>query len=91
MIPSGKLRDIIYNATYGTTRPSETDGRFPMLRMNNIAYSGQLFLRDLKFIDLTDNEQQRYLLTKQDVLFNRTNSADLVGKTAVFRVDRTMT
>ena len=40
---------------------------------------------DLKFIDLKPNEIERYTVREGDVLFNRTNSADLVGKTAIYR------
>jgi len=55
-----------------------------MLRMNNITYSGKIILRDLKYIDLDDKDIPRYTVRFGDILFNRTNSADLVGKTAVF-------
>jgi type I restriction enzyme S subunit len=87
----GQLRDIIESANYGTSRPSEANGAVPMLRMNNISYSGKLDLTELKYIDLTPSERDRYLLANGDVLFNRTNSAELVGKTAVFRSHRPMT
>src|ERR1700730_14851893 len=53
--------------------------------MNNLTFSGQLDLRELKFIDLNNRETQRHLVHDGELLFNRTNSADLVGKTAVYR------
>ena len=52
--------------------------------MGNITYSGQIDRSDLKYIDLTDKEIDKYTLRDGDLLFNRTNSAELVGKTAVF-------
>ena len=38
----------------------------------------------LKYIDISDDEVEKCVVRKGDVLFNRTNSIDLVGKTAVF-------
>jgi type I restriction enzyme, S subunit len=52
--------------------------------MNNITYSGQMDFTDLKYIDLEKKEEEKYLVRKGDLLFNRTNSKELVGKTAVF-------
>jgi type I restriction enzyme S subunit len=56
--------------------------------MGNITYSGQLDLQDLKY--LPEGQPDKYLLRDGDVLFNRTNSPDLVGKTATFRGSSTM-
>jgi type I restriction enzyme S subunit len=42
-------------------------------------------LSDLKYMDLDESQHERYLVRQGDVLFNRTNSADLVGKTAIYR------
>ena len=53
--------------------------------MNNITKTGGIDLKDLKYMDLDDNHTDRYLVTAGDVLFNRTNSADLVGKSAIYR------
>lgn len=52
--------------------------------MNNVTKNGEIDLRDLKFMS-KDSVDDRYLVRSGDVLFNRTNSADLVGKTAVYR------
>ena len=38
----------------------------------------------MKYIDISDDEVEKCVVRKGDVLFNRTNSIDLVGKTAVF-------
>jgi type I restriction enzyme S subunit len=51
--------------------------------MGNIA-GGQLQLDDLKFLPATHDEFPKLLLHSGDVLFNRTNSPELVGKTAVY-------
>ena len=38
----------------------------------------------VKYINLSPKEQEKYLIRKKDLLFNRTNSKELVGKTAVW-------
>lgn len=80
------LNAITLNCQYGTSKLSnakESEG-IPILRMNNITYSGQLDLNDLKYIKLDRNERNKYLLRPGDILFNRTNSKELVGKTTLF-------
>src|SRR5574341_1347298 len=52
--------------------------------MNNLQDDGWN-LSDLKYIELPPNEAERYRLEPDDILFNRTNSKELVGKCAVFR------
>ena len=81
----GTIRDLVSSANYGSSaKASETDGEFPILRMGNITYEGKWDFTDLKYIDLSSKDQDKYLATKGDLLFNRTNSRELVGKTAVF-------
>lgn len=88
--PHGTIRDLVSEVKYGTSKKAGTEGQFPYLRMNNITYSGNLDITDLKYIDLNEKEQPKYLAEKGDVLFNRTNSKELVGKTTVFNLDSPM-
>ncbi|EPW6431336.1 restriction endonuclease subunit S [Vibrio parahaemolyticus] len=89
--PVGTIRDIVSTVNYGTSgKASETVGKFPILRMGNITYKGGWDFSDLKYIDLDDKDQDKYLARKNDLLFNRTNSKELVGKTAVFNESRPM-
>jgi len=83
--PICKIGDLLESASYGTSEKSSSKGRFPVLRMNNITRFGEIDLTDLKYMDLVESEYERYLVKSGDVLFNRTNSADLVGKTAIYR------
>ena len=86
--PVGTIRDLVDTANYGSSaKASETEGEFPMLRMGNITYSGAIDFNGLKYVDLSKNEQPKYLVEKGDLLFNRTNSKELVGKTAVYDRD----
>ena len=52
--------------------------------MNNLQNDGW-DLSDLKYIELTENEAETYQLQNGDILFNRTNSKELVGKCEVFQ------
>ena len=88
--PVGKIRDIIREARYGSSRPAVDGGRYPYLRMNNITYSGELNLTDIKHIDVPESELSKCTVQKGDVLFNRTNSKELVGKTCVYDRDEMM-
>ncbi|WP_201765744.1 restriction endonuclease subunit S [Treponema primitia] len=86
----GTIRDIVTEVKYGTSKPSVDGGSYPYLRMNNITFGGQLDITDMKYIDLPNNEIEKYIVRKGDVLFNRTNSKELVGKTCVFNLDEPM-
>lgn len=54
------------------------------IELNNISYEGELILDEICYLDLTREELKQHKLKINDLLFNRTNSADLVGKTTVF-------
>ena len=86
----GIIRDLVKDVRYGTSRPANENGRFKYLRMNNITYDGKLDITELKNIDIPDNELEKCIAEKGDILFNRTNSRDLVGKTCVYDLDDSM-
>ena len=84
------IRDIVTDVRYGSSRPAVDGGKYPYLRMNNITYGGELDLTDTKQIDVPDNELDKCTVRRGDVLFNRTNSKELVGKTCVYNRDEMM-
>ena len=84
------IGDIVTDVRYGTSKPAVEGGKYPYLRMNNLTYDGHLDLSDMKYIDIPDNEVEKCIVRKGDVLFNRTNSIELVGKTCVFDLDDEM-
>ncbi|MFR8307881.1 restriction endonuclease subunit S [Phascolarctobacterium faecium] len=86
----GTIRDIVTEVRYGSSRPAVDGGKYPYLRMNNITYGGELDLSDTKRIDIPDNELDKCTVRRGDVLFNRTNSKELVGKTCVYDRDEMM-
>jgi type I restriction enzyme S subunit len=78
----GKVNNLTLGVEYGTSAKSAKEGKVPVLRMGNIQntifdYSDLVYTND-------DEEIEKYRLKKGDVLFNRTNSPELVGKTAIF-------
>lgn len=82
----GQLREVIHDVEYGSATKSVKAGKIPVLRMGNIQ-NGKFEWDDLVF---TSNEAEikKYLLEEDDVLFNRTNSPEWVGKTAIYRGER---
>ena len=79
----GEMLDV---CQYGlSTRAGET-GAYPMLRMTNLD-NGEVTDADLKYCDLTANDFENHRLRDGDVLFNRTNSVELVGRSGIFRLD----
>ena len=82
-----KLGEVV-QTQYGTSKKATSIvGKFPILRMNNITYSGEMDYKDLKYVELSDSEKEKFLLKKGELLFNRTNSKELVGKTGLFNLD----
>jgi type I restriction enzyme S subunit len=81
-----ELGDVCSNVEYGSAIKSKKTGKVPVLRMGNIQ-KGRFDWDDLVFTD-DDFEIKKYLLKKNDVLFNRTNSAEWVGKTAIYKGER---
>ena len=86
----GTIRDVVTEVKYGTSKPAVEGGTYKYLRMGNITYDGHLDLTDLKYIDVPESELDKCTVKKGDVLFNRTNSKELVGKTCVYNLDETM-
>lgn len=80
------LGEVATGFSYGSAAKSAPDGLVPVLRMGNIQ-DGRVDWSDLVF---TSNSEEigKYRLVAGDVLFNRTNSPELVGKTAVFKGER---
>ena len=80
-----KLGSVVDMMQYGTSDKAEYDETgIPVLRMGNIQ-DGNLDFDNLKYFSPNYSEIEKYTLEEGDILFNRTNSAELVGKSAVFK------
>ena len=78
-----QLGDLCDDIEYGSSSKSKADVGVPVLRMGNIQ-DGRLDWGKLVYTD-DKAEIKKYLLKHNDVLFNRTNSPELVGKTAIYK------
>lgn len=86
-----KFGELINSFQYGLSEKSTKEPvGFPMLRMSNI-YDSETVLDDLKYVKIEENTFKKYRLEKGDLLFNRTNSKELVGKTSIFVSDEDYT
>ncbi len=76
VVDLGSILDLVQ---YGTSEKANTakDG-VPVIRMNNVV-DGQFDLTDLKHLQLPEKDVERLALKEGDILFNRTNSKELVG------------
>ena len=81
-----RLGSVAKSLNYGTSAKSSKEGEVPVLRMGNIQ-DGRLDWSDLVFTSVPE-EIKKYRLESGDVLFNRTNSPELVGKSAVYKGER---
>lgn len=80
------LSELSDGTQYGTSSKSEKTGLVPVLRMGNLQ-NGEIDWSDLKYTS-QESEISKYALNNGDVLFNRTNSPELVGKTSIYRGER---
>lgn len=77
------IADLCNSLKYGTAKKSQATGEVVVLRMGNLQ-NGEIDWSDLAYTD-DPEDIDKYMLSPGDVLFNRTNSAALVGKTSIYR------
>ena len=75
--------EICSSLKYGTSKKSSDDGEVVVLRMGNLQ-NGEIDWSNLAYTS-DEEDIKKYLLKSGDVLFNRTNSPELVGKTSIYR------
>lgn len=73
----------IVETQYGLSLAGDPNGNVPILGMKNIK-DGKIDPTDASLVCVSDKEIDEYRLRVGDLLFNRTNSLDLVGKTALY-------
>jgi len=77
------IGEVVASSQYGTSKKSNADQRgYPVLGMGNVTYSGRIELTSLSYVELSEEEFERLRLVPGDIIFNRTNSTELVGKTS---------
>ena len=79
-----RLGEVLESTTYGTNERLGAQGEVTVLRMNNLQ-DGEIDLSEVRRAKLSVKESSELNLMPGDILFNRTNSLDLVGKVAIVR------
>ena len=91
LLPNGwewcNLEDIVCELKYGTSEKSLSVGKIAVLRMGNITNVGTIDYSNLVYSS-NDEDIEQYSLEKNDLLFNRTNSSEWVGKTAIYKEEQ---
>lgn len=78
-----RLGDICFDLKYGTSSKSSKTGEIIVIRMGNIQ-NGEIDYTD-RVYSSSEIDNEKYALKPLDILFNRTNSNELVGKTGIYR------
>jgi len=82
-----KLDQVSKKIEYGTSQKAhKEESGIPILRMGNII-NGKIDTSNLKYVNGDIKELPRLYLKKKDLIFNRTNSFELVGKMGIFEHD----
>ncbi|WP_346209889.1 restriction endonuclease subunit S [Aeromonas salmonicida] len=85
LIDPVRISDYLADSQYGVSEAMGETGTHAVLRMNSMTASGWLDLTDLKYAPLSKKDIESTKLRDGDLLFNRTNSRELVGKCAIWR------
>ena len=81
-----RLGELVKFMAYGTSqKTNDNHNDVPVLRMGNITSEGELHFNNLKYIPANHPDLPKLYLEYGDLVFNRTNSFDLVGKSGVFK------
>jgi type I restriction enzyme, S subunit len=80
------LGEYLTEAQYGISAKGSESGRYAVLRMTN-QRQGRISSDNLQYVELTADQFHRFRVERQDILFNRTNSLELVGRTAIFDLE----
>jgi len=82
------IGDVVTFSQYGTsTKSNDEKCGYPVLGMGSITYSGEIDLSGISYVEIDEEECQNLRLEQGDIIFNRTNSTELVGKTAYWDLD----
>ncbi len=83
-----RLGDVVADTQPGFAQsPGDDDAGIGQIRTHNVTPEGTISLNDLKYVKASEQELEKYILRKGDVVFNNTNSEEWVGKTAYYDLD----
>ncbi|TQP74051.1 restriction endonuclease subunit S [Vibrio cholerae] len=82
--PVVKLGDVLKNVQPGFASGKDLEDGTLQVRMNNVKPDGSWDWNKKRIVPATDKQIEKYSLEVGDVLFNATNSAEQVGKSALY-------
>jgi type I restriction enzyme M protein len=83
-----ELGEVCEKVQYGISEKMNTEGLgFKTFRMNELIEGFAFDNREMKYSNISEKEFKKYKLEKGDLLFNRTNSFEHVGRTGIFDLD----
>lgn len=77
-----RLDEVLLTSQYGLSVKATPTGRVPILGMGQMV-AGRMVTEGASFVMLSDDECDGYQLRPDDILFNRTNSVEHVGRVAL--------
>ena len=80
------LDELLIRTQYGLSVKGEDTGNDGILRMTN-QIEGKISTEKMQFVNVSGKDFENYRLKRGDILFNRTNSIELVGRTAIFDIE----
>lgn len=81
-----QLGKLLTHSEYGISAPFGEKGQYQILRMENVT-DGDVNTDSPVYIDLPENDYRNYRVLEGDILFNRTNSWELVGRVGIAHED----
>jgi len=81
-----RLGDILEVCQYGLSAPISEKGRYHIVRMDELV-NGYVIPHITKYVNLDEENFKKFKLEKGDILFNRTNAPDLVGRVGIFLLE----
>jgi restriction endonuclease S subunit len=83
--PMVEIGELCERIQYGLSVPLNTDeAGFKIFRMNELVEGRCVDRGDMKRAEVSADEFEKYRLSRGDILFNRTNSFEHVGRTGIF-------
>lgn len=84
-----KLGEVILEGQIGLVKSNHEQNKekkgIIYIKMNNVTMDGKVLLDDFVYVDVSEQDRQRYSIRVGDILFNTRNSIELVGKTGLVR------
>ncbi len=86
-----RLGDVVTDTQPGFAQsPGEDETGIGQIRTHNVTPEGTISLNELKYVKASEQELEKYILRKGDVVFNNTNSEEWVGKTAYYDLEEAL-